>query len=50
MINSFEKSNLWQLTLGLADNEDIERLRNSYFDFRRKIEPLVKTLNLKFPG
>lgn len=50
MINAFEKSNLWQLTLGLADNEDIERLRNSYFDFRRKIEPLVKNIELELPG
>ncbi|WP_048984499.1 HD domain-containing protein [Enterobacter hormaechei] len=50
MINSFEKSNLWQLTLGLADNEDIERLRNSYFDFRRKIEPLVKNIEFEIPG
>ncbi|EJD6312429.1 hypothetical protein CFY86_02155 [Raoultella ornithinolytica] len=50
MINAFEKSNLWQLTLGLADNEDIARLRNSYFDFRRKIEPLVKNIEFEIPG
>lgn len=50
MINAFEKSNLWQSTLGLTDNEDIERLRNSYFDFRRKIEPLVKNIEFELPG
>ncbi|EPK4365737.1 HD domain-containing protein [Citrobacter freundii] len=50
MTNAFEKSNFWQLTLGLTDNEDIERLRSSYFDFRRKIEPLVKNIEFELPG
>jgi len=33
---SFEKTKIWSSTLGRVGDEDIERLRNSFFDFRKK--------------
>ncbi|MCO4201304.1 ATP-binding protein [Aeromonas hydrophila] len=47
---SFEKTKLWSRTLGKNDSEDIERLRGSFFDFRKKIEPLVKNIEVELPG
>jgi len=47
---TFEKSKLWQATLGKTDDVDIERLRNSFFDFRKKVEPLVKNIETELPG
>ncbi|WP_421283413.1 HD domain-containing protein [Aeromonas veronii] len=46
----FERTKLWSRTLGQSDNEDVERLRSSFFDFRRKIEPLVKNIEVELPG
>lgn len=50
MTYTFEKSKLWQATLGKTNNVDIERLRNSFFDFRKKVEPLVKNIETELPG
>lgn len=46
----FERTKLWSRTLGQNYNEDVERLRSSFFDFRRKIEPLVKNIEVELPG
>lgn len=47
---TFENSHLWKTTLGLTENQDIERLRNSFLDFRRKVEPLIKNIETELPG
>ncbi|MFV9287359.1 ATP-binding protein [Citrobacter freundii] len=50
MTYTFEKSRLWQSTLGKTNDEDIEKLRNSFLDFRKKVEPLVKNIETELPG
>jgi len=47
---TFEKSKLWQTTLGKTNDVDIEKLRNSFLDFRKKVEPLVKNIETELPG
>lgn len=50
MTYTFEKSKLWQTTLGKTNDVDIEKLRNSFLDFRKKVEPLVKNIETELPG
>lgn len=50
MTYTFEKSRLWQTTLGKTNDEDIEKLRISFLDFRKKVEPLVKNIETELPG
>lgn len=47
---TFEKSTLWQSTLGKSDDKGIEKLRNSFLDFRKKVEALVKNIETELPG
>ncbi|OAT15121.1 HtpG family chaperone protein [Buttiauxella noackiae ATCC 51607] len=49
MAYTFEKAKLWQSTLG-KDDESVEKLRNSFLDFRKKIEALVKNIETELPG
>lgn len=50
MIMEFENTSLWKQSLGIKDDQNVERLRTSYMSFRDNMKGLLDEVHIDFPN